>query len=193
MEDEKKLLDTLKNGDHRAFRLLFEKYYAGLYSFAKLLLFDTLFAEEMVQDVFVEIWEKRNTLEVHTSFKNYLITAVKHKCFNWNQKKINTAENFDEERSDFSSSAASPQLLLEHKELGKKMEQMIEKLPPQAKTAFELKYLEGMSQREISVAMQLSENTVEKHLGNARKHLRRIFHSGVLVQLMLWFVLLCDK
>ena len=188
MEEEKIIFEKLKSGDQQAFKFFFDKYYNSLCNFAKLILFDTMFVEEIVQDVFVEIWERRGSLTITTSVKSYLFTAVKNKSFNWNVKKINNAENLEDSLNDSPNNTLSPLTILVNKELELKINRTIESLPPQAKMAFQLKYIEGLRQKEISHQMKLSENTVEKHLSYARRYLRKFFEVNFVILAFIFII-----
>ncbi|MDO9614094.1 MAG: sigma-70 family RNA polymerase sigma factor, partial [Bacteroidota bacterium] len=82
MTDEKELYQRLKEGDERAFNDLFRKYYSSMCHFARQFLNDSEMAEETVQDMFVRIWEKRESLNIETSVKHYLFRSVRNHCLN---------------------------------------------------------------------------------------------------------------
>jgi len=82
LHSDHSILERLKNDDRQALELLFKNHYAPLCRFAKNILKDKDQAEDMVQEVFLKIWDKRQDLKVSTSFKAYLFMAVKNHCLN---------------------------------------------------------------------------------------------------------------
>ena len=82
MIDNQKLAKQIKQGDIRAYELLFKAYYQALCNFANSYLNNIAESEDLVQEVFVKIWDKRHELNVTTSIKSYLFQAVKNSCFN---------------------------------------------------------------------------------------------------------------
>ena len=178
MEDDNVIFEKIKQGDQRAFKLLFNTYYKKIKSFTNVLIFDKGFVEEIVQDVFVELWERRESLVIHTSIKNYLYTSAKNKAFNWNRKKANNHEELKEENNLIADVSLGPIDAMENEEILKKFEEAVKNLPPQAKLVYELKYVKGLKQKEISAQLKISENTVEKHTSYVRKFLKNIFPKG---------------
>ena len=82
LTEDKELYLKLKEGDERAFQTLFRKYYSAMCHFASQFLNDSELAEEIVQDMFVKIWEKRASLNIETSVKHYLFRSVRNQCLN---------------------------------------------------------------------------------------------------------------
>lgn len=80
MYNEQQLIDELTRGDQRAFTLLFRKYYSDLVLFAGTFLPDKNTCEDIVQNVFVNVWAKREQLDVKTSFKSFLLKSVSNDC-----------------------------------------------------------------------------------------------------------------
>ena len=82
-EDDQQLFLKVKQGKLEAYEVLFKKYFKELYRFAFNFIRDATVAEEMAQEVFLYIWEKREKIEVQTTVKTYLYSAVKNKCLNY--------------------------------------------------------------------------------------------------------------
>lgn len=169
--NEKELFYQLKQGNEIAFEKIFNNYYAPLCLFANQFLTDNEKAEEIVQDLFVTLWSKRQNIQVDNSVNQYLFRSVKNQCLNQIQHyKIRekyaqkVKENFDHEinESDY---------FLEV-DLIKKIEESIESLPEKRKQIFKLSREEGLKYKEIAEKLDLSIKTVETQMGLALKQLR---------------------
>ena len=172
---ETALLKGLKRSDHECFQNLFAKYSQPLYRFSLSYLKSTEAAEDVVQEVFLKIWRKRKEIDTTKSFQSYLFTIalnVIRKQFNKlsasNQLKhdllISFAENKDtfEEKDDFS-------------EMVNKLEELIQQMPERRRKIFRMKKLEGKSQKEIAEKFDITPKTVEYHITEAMKFLKKEF------------------
>lgn len=169
---DQKLLFKLKKGNQIAYKKLFHKYYDQLCFFTDQIVNENEASEEIVQDLFVNLWLKRSTLNITSSLKYYLYTACKNRAYNY-LAKVNRRNMILEQEIIFNAfSTDIPDSALINDELKVFLHTAINKLPSQAKKVFELKYLQMKKQREIAQILDISENTVEKHMGNALKQLR---------------------
>ncbi|OIP83874.1 MAG: RNA polymerase subunit sigma-70 [Porphyromonadaceae bacterium CG2_30_38_12] len=179
LKEEENLLQQLKNGEEKAYRLLFKKHYGLLCSIASEFLKDDYLAETIVGDVILYIWENRQTIEIQTSIRSYLIRAVRNKCINYLQlnhvkKETSLPENeilAPSENSYFISDSFPLAILLE-KELEQKIEDAIQHLPLESREVFELSRFENLSYDEIAQKLGISVNTVKYHIKNALSKLR---------------------
>jgi RNA polymerase sigma-70 factor (family 1) len=169
---ENEIINGLRNGDEKIFESIFRDYYEKLCNYANKMIQDMDEAEEMVQGTFLNIWEKREDIEIHTSVKSYLYRAVHNNCLNrikHYKVKREYSENYKHE-ADLEYSDAS------HDLAGKEMEQQIqiaiESMPPQCRTVFKLNRFENLTYAEIAGQMNLSVNTIENHMVKALKILR---------------------
>ncbi len=169
--EEKALSDRIKNGDEKAFELLFHKFYGHLCVYAAKIINDETSAEEIVQDLFVKIWEKREQLSIETSLKNYLFRSVKNLCLNFiqhNKTKNNYTQNvLSETESNFSDDDNYPEI-----DLALKIEESINSLPEKRKEIFRLSRQEGLKYHEIAEKLNISIKTVETQMSLAIKSLR---------------------
>lgn len=155
-----------------AFKNVFVAYGDNLYNFAMSYLKDEFEAEEIVQDVFLRIWEMRNDIDVDKSFKSFLYKMTVNKVFNHLKHQVvrkkyeNYLFNFDD------SFHESPETSLHYKELNKKLQTLIQKLPEQQRNIFQLSRSEGLSNSEISGQLGLSIRTVENQIYRASKFLK---------------------
>jgi RNA polymerase sigma-70 factor (ECF subfamily) len=167
------LFQELKNNNEVAFEQLFHKYYASLCLFTSQFLHDREKAEEIVQEVFVKIWSKREKLEINTSVRNYLLFSVRNRCLNLLQhEKV-------EKRYSRQAQVGSPyeqDLTPYFMEVGlrQKIEESIGLLPEKRREIFRLSREKGLRYHEIADRLSISVKTVETQMGLALKQLREM-------------------
>ncbi|MDF1548254.1 MAG: RNA polymerase sigma-70 factor, partial [Bacteroidales bacterium] len=164
-----KLLNELKKNRESAFDELFRKYFKNLTFFAMKMVKDRETAEEVVQDLFVNFWEKRHQLELKVSIKAYLYKAVYNNCIHVS-KKEKMFNNDDlvltnELTEDFDN-------ILEQNELEVRIYGLIEQLPTECKRIFKLSRFEELKYKEIAERLQISIKTVETQMSRALKFLK---------------------
>ncbi len=170
--DESILKKGLKNGDTEVFKYLFIRHSPGLIRYGSTITKDSEVARELAQDLFLELWEKRTSLQVKGSFKPYLYTSMYHKALNWlRAKKIR--EIYENNPVEISNWFASPVNfgLLDPLKL-EIIEQQIRILPEQCREVFTRAVILDEKQSEIAAGLGLNIKTVENHLSRARKILR---------------------
>jgi len=169
--EEKALFERIKKGDEKAFEILFHKYYRYLCLYSAKIINEDSAAEEIVQDFFVKIWEKREQLNIETSLKNYLFRSVKNLCINYiqhNKTKIRHAKHvLSEVENNFSDDDNYPEI-----DLSVKIEESINSLPEKRKEIFRLSRQEGLKYHEIAQKLNISIKTVETQMSLAIKTLR---------------------
>lgn len=163
---------TLGQTDERAFEEVFKTHFKALHSYAYTILKDDVIAEEMVQNVFFKLWEKKEQLTIQTSLKAYLYKSVYHESLNYlkHQKVKSVHKAYAMHSTDHSSNLAEKKLL--HGELENKLQNAINDLPEQCRTIFQLSRFEELKYREIADTLGLSIKTVENQMGKALKVLR---------------------
>ncbi len=170
LNEEKKLVDEIRRGNEAAFEKIFRRYYRPLCLFSTKILGDDETAEEVVQDFFVKLWERREGFMVETSVKNYLFRSVKNLSINvikHEQIKLKHAQQVmaDAEANDFMDHFMEV-------DLERAIEKSIEELPEKRREIFRLSREEGLKYREIAERMNISIKTVEAQMGLAIKALR---------------------
>lgn len=164
--------------DHeRAFSAIYNRYWQELLDYAYRRVNLQQDAEEIVQDVFVRFYQRRNEIEVHTSLSAYLYTAVRYKVYSkyreyFQKRKIEFIPNLED--VDYSLPESD---VFAYKELESKVHATIQKLPEKCREAFLLSRNEQLSNKEIAAKMGVSVNTVEKHIGKALRTLRAELES----------------
>ena len=165
------LLDRIRQHDEAAFRELFEAYYRYLVATAYQYLQDSQLARDLAQDVFVEIWDKRQTLRVEGAPKAYLRRAVVNKCLNRLKRESRMTVTDPVELPDAGNAPAAPDQLAAA-ELQAVVDRTIAALPERCRVVFCLSRFEEKSHQEIAAALSISTKTVESQMTKALKTLR---------------------
>lgn len=185
------LISRVREGDREAFDQLCRKYYPMLVSYARLFLKDD-WAEDVVQDVLYNVWQRRDTLDDSNSLYKYLLRSVYNRSLNYldKNKRASDYRNYYQERIASMGSAYyapdnSPVIQkLYTDDLRASLDAAIEALPPKCREVFRLSYIEDLSNREISEQLGISTRTVENHMYSALKQLRRKLSTEQLLLLL---------
>ncbi len=166
------LIDRLRKGEETAYEILFKEYYKVLTMFANRYLRDIEAAKELVQDLFVHLYERRENLDINSSLKSYLYRSAHNRCINYiNAQKIRSkyAEHVNT-NSDVRDNS------LEHQvnttEIEHALYKAIGELPPKCQSIFKMNRFDGLSNTEIADKLRLSKRTVETQISKALKILR---------------------
>jgi RNA polymerase sigma-70 factor (ECF subfamily) len=176
---EQLLLQKIKQGDEKAFQYVFETHYGLLCSVASEFLKDDFLAETIVGDVILYLWEKRETIEIKSSLRSYLIKAVRNKCLNYQQLQYVVKETRFPEKEELLDSEGNyiisdsqPLATLLEKELEIEIEKSINSLSDECRKVFELSRFEQLKYEDIALELNISVNTVKYHIKNALSKLR---------------------
>lgn len=182
------LFKKLKEGDGPAFKVLFQKYYSVLCHFAFQFLHDSEMAEETVQELFVHLWEKRESLNIETSVKHYLFRSIRNQCLNQLQH-LKIRKQYADKVMESSHQEIDPEQYFMEVDLMKRIEKCIQSLPPKRQEIFRLSREQGLKYKEIADELNISVKTVEAQMGLALRHLRDELKefSNHLVSLLLIF------
>ncbi len=167
---EEQFLKSLQFSDEQSFERLFRYYYEPLANFALKYLGDPNEAEEVVQEVFTYVWQKKGQLDIKTNPKSYLYGAVRNGCLNY--LKHQKVANLYVQRALHGGDHFDQVDIMELSELESTIQQAIEKLPPKCKEIFELNRFEGKRYKEIAEQLGISLKTVENQMGKALKVMR---------------------
>lgn len=163
----------LKAGDSAAFEALFDKYYPRLYYFALRYMKQSIDAEEIVQDIFVKIWEHRERLDEMLSFNSYLFTIARNTIFNINRKSLNEQayRNYLKHFLDTTHNKTETEVI--YNDLKSHIDEIVDKFPKKRKKIFLLSREKGLSYKEIATQLNISEKTVEAHIYLALKTIKK--------------------
>lgn len=168
---DSEILARIKKGDEKAFEALYKSFFSMLCMFSYRYVKKTDIAEEIVQDVFFHIWEKRNQFELTTSFKSYLYKSVHNNSLKHlrHQKIVLAYEN----STTFSGSEkVTGQNFLEETEVYQILHGVIDELPDRTRDIFQLNRFKGLKYQQIADQLQISVKTVEAHMSSVLKILR---------------------
>ncbi|MBC6425034.1 MAG: RNA polymerase sigma-70 factor [Ekhidna sp.] len=171
-ENDLLLFDQVKKNDMSAYEVIFKKYFKELYRFAFSFVRDGKVAEEMAQEVFLYLWEKRLQIEIQTTLKTYLYSAVKNKCLNYIKLELPRQQSISDISEVMLSVSEENKDEGESEQLKKYVKSAIDSLPKKCRQIFILSRNAGMTYEEIAEELNLSKKTVENQMGIALKKLR---------------------
>jgi RNA polymerase sigma-70 factor (family 1) len=172
--DEEVLLAAIARGDHHAFRKLFDRYHHKVYSYSIRFLRSEVLAEEIVQEVFINIWLGRTKITQINNFGGYLRVITKNLTLNTLKKialdfKLSNAQinNWTEVDNDTEHN-------IQLKETRALLSEAILKLPKQQRLIYQMCHIDGLKQKEAAEQLNISPLTVKAHLRDATKTIRNI-------------------
>ncbi len=167
------LINRLKDGDEKAFEQVFYNYYEALTIYAYKFLGDLEESKEVIQDLFVSIYEKRSNLQIDSSIKAYLYRAVHNRCLNIiNREKYVQKHQEYVKRTKMQRRMNEVEQHMRTSELEQIIYKMIDQLPPKCKEIFKMNRFDGKKNGEIAKELGLSKRTVETQISKALKILR---------------------
>ena len=185
------LFDQIKTGDQKALELLFSIYFPRLNDFSRNVVKDDGISQDIVQEVFVKVWEKKAEIEslnieafLFRLVRNRCIDYIKHlKVVNNRLQKIHIASKYEElYRIDFVGN--EPYILIEQ-ELKMKIEKIIQDLPDRCREVFMLSRINGLKNKEIAEKLDINIKNVERHLNRALQSFRGNFSEELPIALIL--------
>lgn len=178
-----KILSGIIDGDKKAFDLLFSVYYDKLCRYAGKIVHDDDQCEDLVQDLFAEIWVNRKKLNIKTSLSAYLYRSIYNSCLDY--IKHQKVKNKHQSETVFQSANTFDDSLV-FTEMIDIMERCIEQLPEQCKKIFRLSRFENLKYREIAEVLQVSENTVDTQIRRALNKLKEELKDYLITILFLF-------
>jgi RNA polymerase sigma-70 factor (family 1) len=165
-----RLLELFEKNDREAFRELFSRYYKPMVLAAKLYSNNDPESEDIVQQVFVKLWEEKLYKKINTSFKRYLQVSVRNACFN-HIGSIRVKQKYGSDIKEDMMAEQAIDFLLRNEEV-LVFEKAYEALPVQSRKVFELVYFAGQPYKTAAQTLNLSVNTIKSHLQNAIRILK---------------------
>ena len=170
---DRDLLDRIRLGDQAALQALLDEYWPPLVRYADRVLDGADAAEDVVQEAFVRLWERRADWKQHRSARILLFTMVRNLAFNHRKSVGNRSRLLLLRPSQAGPPPLTPAELAESGELDRALEAAVRALPPRRREVLLLARHDGLSRAEIAALLQLSPQTVANHLGLAVAELRR--------------------
>lgn len=170
--EEQYLIKGILTQNKIVFDFVFSYYYSGLCAYCERITNNQEISEDIVQELFVNLWIKHHKINIRSSLKNYLFTSVKNRSIDYiksEQRKIKKLIHLTEETVHYENLSS---LWFAETELQSVVEKSLQKLPPRCREIFELSRLEGLKNQQIADKLSLSKRTVELQVSNALKQLR---------------------
>lgn len=166
---------SIKDGDIQAFEIIFKSHYVKLTIYANKFLNDLNVSEEIVSEALTQVWERRDSIVFSISVTPYLYKMVQNKCMNYikHQKVENEYVNYmlrNNLLDEIPENDTNPYL---EKELAQQIRLAVENLPDKCKLVFEMSRFEFLKNKEIAERLNISQNTVERHITLAFEKLRK--------------------
>jgi len=175
---DKYLIESIKQGDQRAFRFLFDNHYASLSRYAMNMVHCGETAEDIVMDVFTKLWETAAGLDITSSLQGYLYRSVHNACLNYLTRTHKRFTELSAETIEKLDKAVNPLEMysipesLSMSELSQAIERCIENFPEECRKIFLMSRFEDLPHKEIAVQLGISENTVKVQIYRALKKIK---------------------
>ncbi|MGE4587047.1 MAG: RNA polymerase sigma-70 factor [Mangrovibacterium sp.] len=184
-KSNKELLILLKKGDIKAFDAIYHRYSYRLFRFALKYLREEADAEEIVQEVFVKIWEKRKFIDTAYSFNSFLFTIAYNSTISLVRKKIREKEHLLR-MSIRQPAECSVDIIdeLNYRELSSQIQSLLNELSPRQREIYKLSREKGLTLEEIASQLNLSVHTVKNHLVLALSFLRSHLDRSIMVNML---------
>ena len=183
---DEELVQLLAKSDHKAFEELYERYWDKLLFLAGKKLDDLYEAEHIVQDLFLDLWNRRTDLDIQHAIDGYLVVAVKYRIINVQARRYKQAVRHSENALSVPQQDNSTENWLTFRELQDNLHHQLARLPEKCALAFSLRD-DGLSYKQIATEMNISEKTVEMHISRAFKVLRTSLGSLIHFLLLVGF------
>lgn len=180
------LADLLRTGDAAAFKVIYQKYWDKLLVVAGKRLNDIGDAEEAIQDIFLNLWRRRESFQLKVGFDNYFAVAVKFEVINRLAKRARESQRNTAFAENMSGQQESSFVRFDLDTLQKQLEHTISSLPPKCQLIFRMSRESDYTNKKIAAELNISEKAVEKHITYALKLLKARF--GSFLSLLLLFL-----
>ena len=170
---DKELVALLKEGSQKAFKELYARYKYRLISYCKRYLKNSSFAEDIVHDIFMQLWKNHDTLQIDESFSGYIYTLVKNHVL----KEIRHSDVHERYaayiRLTENDTTNQTEDTITENDYAKIFDEMLEKLSPRQKEIFLLSRIQGFTHKEIAEKLQISVHVVNEHSSLALKKIKK--------------------
>lgn len=174
MKSDEPIITQIRMGNISAFNTLFHSVYIQLYVHCRKYICDPDIAKDLLQNVFLRFWEKREEIDIHTSLNAYLYKAVQNECLNHIrvQRATSVMDKDNEDHKNNIAGDTNPYSELAMLEIEQITENTIEEMPDQCKSIFRLSRIDGLKNQEIADRLEISVRTVETQIYRALKILK---------------------
>lgn len=186
---DEELLHRLKSGDEVAFDSLYWAYNSHLFNFVHSILYDKSLAEDLTQNVFLKIWEKREGIIPEQGIDAYLFTIARNLVYKETEKSLLSSAVMELLSGQMSDMDSLTEQNIEAESLQQYIQRLVEQMPAARREIFKLSRYEHLSNKEIALRLNLSEKTVETQLYRALSFLKQHLSAGGVMALALFFML----
>jgi RNA polymerase sigma-70 factor, ECF subfamily len=187
LHTEKELVKKLKEGDSFAFEVLFYKYRNKIKGFALKIVPAQIDPEEIVQEVFVRVWLKKEAIDPEKDFQSYLFSIAKNLVLDHLKSAVNRKLYFVGEHFQKDLVEEEGMEVSQSEETEDKLQKLINEIPERRREIFRLSRFEGLSYKQIAERLNISENTVDSQIRNALAFLRKEFRKIVVLAFLYFF------
>jgi RNA polymerase sigma-70 factor (ECF subfamily) len=174
----------LKIKDEAHFRSIFDEYYASLFYYAVKMIHNEQIAEDFVQEIFLNFWNKRDEVYINR-IANYLYTSIRFRCMN-HIKHEKVKRDYAEKSIREADFQIDDSIVMIEEEMIREINKLIDSMPDQQKKVFRL-HIDGLSQDEIAKELNVSVNTVKTHKLRARQFLREHLKNSLYILCLIKF------
>lgn len=175
--DDGELLQQLKKGDRIAFDEIFNRFAEPIHTYIRMRLNGSEEADDVLQEVFIRLWNKRQRIVIHTSFRNYLYTIVQH-CISDHQRADKRKRyTLPSEMPEHTEERPQPDEQYQYKQAYHIWKNATKKLPGQMRRIYSMKNEEQLTVKEIASELQLSEQTVKNQLHTAGQRIVKMLRQ----------------
>ncbi len=175
------LFNEIKRNNQKAFDELFTAYYNELCDFSYLLINNKPLAEEIVADVFANLWIKRKKIKILKNVKAYLYSSTRNLTISYIRKNKNHFEQIEEERLNIVKSEFSPEKNIKKQELTSEINYLLSVIPERSREIFVLHRFNNFRYSDIADFLEISVKTVEKHMSKALRIMRDAYRKNNLL------------
>lgn len=183
--DEQFIHTIFTQDPRRGCEVLFRRYYGNLCNHAIRFVYAKDIAEEIVAEVFANFWQSRAFEQITTSYQAYLYQAVRYRAYNYIRFELNRTYPLELAGNQVDTTVLGPDEVLHYNELTRKIDAIIQSLPPQCRRAFQLNRLEGKKYADVAAELQISVSAVERLISRALARLRTDLKEDWLLVLVL--------
>lgn len=186
-DNESELISALKKGEHEAYSYLFSRYYKDLVLYGGTIIQDQEICEDIVQNLFLHIWENREIIKIE-SLKSYLLKSVKNSCLDEikHNKIINEHTDFIIRQNSLESNSTEEYILFS--EVNTKLLEAIEKLPEDEKITFKMSRIKEIKYQQIADELNVSVRTVEVRISKSIKHLKEMLKDFFILLFFVYII-----
>lgn len=183
-----KIIVELSKDNDSSLKELFNYYYPRLFNFSKSFLKIEEGIDDIIQEVFVKIWQNRKKINSQTTFNSYIFTITRNLLLNELRSRLNNEKARAEIRNLSLAQEYSMNEEIEYRDIKEKVDQLIETLPERQKEIFILSRTEGLSHKEIAEKLGINTKTVEYHITLAVKYLKENLKSMGVISLLYFYL-----